>query len=380
VVLGIQADDLTGACDAGAPFAGRGLATVVVVQDDGPPSPWPRDLPAVVAIDTESRAAPAAVAAARARAAAVTLAGGRPRRLYKKLDSTLRGRLAAELAGMLEGSGLASALVAPAFPAQGRVVRDDQVHVDGRLLDAGPIARDPGFPRTGASVLAPLAEGGVRPLGALPLATVRRGTEAVAARLAGFAQLGGRAIAADAETDADLATLAAAAAGLPVLLAGSAGLATAMAAGLAPARPAGAAPAAARPRRPLLVVAGSAHPATRAQLERLGARDDLEVLVPPPGVADDPARRPEAAARLGADARRRVERRRPGTIVATGGETAVALLRALGAWGLRLSGELEPGLAIGALAGGPFEGGLLVTKAGGFGDADTLLRVWEAAA
>jgi uncharacterized protein YgbK (DUF1537 family) len=75
-----------------------------------------------------------------------------------------------------------------------------------------------------------------------------------------------------------------------------------------------------------------------------------------------------------------VERARPGALLLTGGETAIAVLRSLGAGGLRLTGELEPGLALGILAGGPFDGLAVMTKAGGFGDADALVRAWEACA
>ena len=56
------------------------------------------------------------------------------------------------------------------------------------------------------------------------------------------------------------------------------------------------------------------------------------------------------------------------------------MLRGLGATGLRLAGEIEPGLALGTLVGGPFEGLVVMTKAGGFGDADALIRAWEACA
>jgi uncharacterized protein YgbK (DUF1537 family) len=85
------------------------------------------------------------------------------------------------------------------------------------------------------------------------------------------------------------------------------------------------------------------------------------------------------AGRLANLARDRIERSRPGALLLTGGETAIAVLKALGAGGLRLAGEIEPGVALGALVGGPFAGLGLVTKAGGFGDAETLVRVWEAA-
>ncbi len=86
------------------------------------------------------------------------------------------------------------------------------------------------------------------------------------------------------------------------------------------------------------------------------------------------------AGRLADLARARIERSRPGALLLTGGETAIAALRALGAGGLRLTGEIEPGVALGALVGGPFDGLALVTKAGGFGDPDLLVRVWEACA
>jgi uncharacterized protein YgbK (DUF1537 family) len=384
MLVGIQADDLTGACDTGAPFAARGLETLVVVSDgDGPPA-LPHPTAAVLVVDSESRAAPREEARARARAAGSALEAGSPQVFYKKVDSTLRGHVAAELDGMLDGSGLATALLAPAFPAQRRTVVDGSLRVEGRSADETAIARDPAFPRTGASVLALLVTAGVRPVTGLPLETVRRGPNAVGMRLRRFAGTGGRILAADAETDADLQWVASAGLDGRALLAGSAGLATALASLLAPAESGVRAETARRPRRPLLpllVVAGSAHPATRAQIARLGHREGLDVLAPPSdGDTRDPSQRRETAARLAEAVRRRVDRARPGALLLTGGETAIAGLRALGATGLRLTGEMEPGIALGTLAGGPFDGLVTLTKAGGFGDADALVRVWEASA
>lgn len=379
MMVGIQADDLTGACDTGAPFAARGLETLVVWSGgDGPPV-MPRETPAVLVVDTESRTATVEAARARARAAGSALKAGPPRILYKKLDSTLRGHVAAEIDGMLDGSGLAAALLAPAFPAQRRTVVDGCLRVDCRPADETAIARDPAFPRTGASVPALLAAGGIAPVAALPLSTVRRGLDEVGPRLQRFVATGGRALAADAETDADLSVLASAGLDGSVLLAGSAGLAVAIAARLSSA---GGEALEARPlrlRRPLLVVAGSAHPATRAQIGRLGRHEGLDVLAPPSAEgSDDPARRRETAARLAEAARARVQRSRPGTLLVTGGETAIAVLAALRARGLSLAGEVAPGVALGTIVGGPFDGLAVVTKAGGFGDPDTLVRVWEA--
>jgi uncharacterized protein YgbK (DUF1537 family) len=361
--LGIQADDLTGACDTGAVFAARGLTTVVLLPD----APLPAPLPDVLVIDSESRGRPAAEARCRARAAAVRLAGAGPARLYKKVDSTIRGALAAELGGVLEGLGCRRALLAPALPAQRRGVADGLLRVEGRLADETAVARDPTFPATGPSVPALLAGEGPRPVVVVPLATVRSGPAAVRRRLDRYEA----AFVCDAETDADLAALAAAADGWPGLLAGSAGLAAALAERL-PGRPAN--PPALR--RPLLVVAGSAHPVTRAQAARLAARG-APVLAPAATAAGD---RTAVVQALAESARREIARSAPRTVLLTGGETAYSVCRALGAAAIALGGELEAGVALGALVAGPFAGLAVLTKAGGFGDPDTLVRVYEATA
>jgi uncharacterized protein YgbK (DUF1537 family) len=359
---GIVADDLTGACDTGAVFAARGLATIVLL----PGAPLPPSPPDVVVIDTETRGQPAGEARSRAREATARLAAARPALLYKKVDSTLRGALAAELAGALEGTGAPRAVLAPSLPAQRRALVDGALRIDGRPADETAIARDPAFPVTGASILALLAAGGVRPSGLIPLASLRRGPTAVAARLA---RLPG-CLVCDAETDADLAVLADATDGTSALLAGSAGFASALAARM-PARPGD------RPslRRPLLAIAGSAHPVTREQAARAEARG-VSVLMPPPGIDGDRA----ATVRALADAaRREIERTVPRTVLLTGGETAYSVCRTLGAGALALGGEAAPGVAIGRLLDGPFGGLTVLTKAGGFGDPDTLVRLHEAA-
>src|SRR5215472_16075293 len=102
----LVADDLTGACDAGALFAGRG-PVAIVVDPASPGLEWP-----VAAVDTESRALAASEAALAVAAAARRL---RPRSerglLFKKVDSTLRGAVGAETETLLEASGRRTALV-----------------------------------------------------------------------------------------------------------------------------------------------------------------------------------------------------------------------------------------------------------------------------
>ena len=282
---------------------------------------------------------------------------------------------------MLEGSGLSLALLAPAFPAQGRTVVDGRLRVDGGPVDGTAISRDPTFPPTGASVPALLVVGGVRPIAVLPLATVRRGPAAVAERLRRFARAGGRSWWRTPRRTRTSRSSWMRPATVPRYWRDPRDSRERSPHRL-PATQRGERPAPSVPlRRPLVVVAGSAHPTTRAQIERLGAREDLIVLAPPSDRgADDPARRRNCRAWLADQARSLIDRSRPGTLLLTGGETAIAVLRALGGDGLRLTGELEPGVAIAALVGGPFQGVTVLTKAGGFGDADALVRVWEACA
>src|SRR3989442_13603123 len=107
--VGIQADDLTGACDAGAPFAAHGLETVVLLPDRESPS----SAAAVTVLDTESSHLEPTAARARVRGVAARLAAVHPRRLYKKFDPTLRSAVAAEGAGMPEAARDAPVPVAP---------------------------------------------------------------------------------------------------------------------------------------------------------------------------------------------------------------------------------------------------------------------------
>ncbi len=390
----VVADDLTGALDTGACFARHGLRTRVT---------W-SDAPAVDCdvwvLDTESRDLPPASARERLHGMVARLPA-HPRRLYKKVDSTLRGNVGAELEALLQAAALPRAVLAPAFPAQGRTTRDGRQFVHGVPLVETPLA-GPGDCSSIAALLA-----GQTGLSAtcLALEVVRRGPAALAERMASASA---QVLVVDAEEDADLHTVAEAAAlaGPGWLLAGSAGLAAALAASWGPAER----PPAARPGRieePILLVAGTRHPCLAGQLARLQAESQITVvgqvlgglLVRGEGVIDTRARDLVAAlvagdailtthgepriagadgavaavlARIAAQA---LERVRPGALVLTGGDVAMAVCRALGAEAVAVGGELEPGVPWGRLVGGRAGGLALVTKAGGFGDDGVLARV-----
>jgi D-threonate/D-erythronate kinase len=353
--LTIVADDLTGACDTGSLFAGDGRVPLAI---------WPAPSPAapVRVVDTESRALDPAGAAARvARVPALAPAS----RYFKKIDSTLRGHVGAELDALMRAAGATTALVCPAFPAQGRVVIERLLLVGGLPLAETPLAVAP----SSSSVVDVLRAGVDRPLAWIELDAVRAGGAALASRID---RLEGTVIVADAETDADLGRLvgAALASAVAPLLVGSAGLGRALASALSLLSDDVEVPAGR-----WLVVAGSRHPATQAQVAAARAAG-LSVLAAPAEPGDPRA----VARRLADEARERLERESWDGVAVTGGDIARALCEALGAHAIELIGPPRPGLALGRVSAPGHPALHLLTKAGGFGDPDLFLSLLPAVA
>lgn len=378
----VIADDLTGACDAGALFAGRQPVPVflrTIATDQG----WP-----AAAVDTESRALGPAEAATLMRWTAAglaeRLASGN---VFKKIDSTFRGPIAAELDALLDSMGVSAALVCPAFPAQGRTVLNGMLMVKGVPAHESPAGLDSAYPGPTSDLLEilsrGLAHGSRHPVGLLPLKEVRGGAEELRRGLSGRRGL----IVADAETDADLEALAAEAfTQRSLLLAGSAGLAGALSAalGLTPR------PVACPPPGGWLILAGSRHPSTRAQIAALetagvaGARlttageADLDSVIAalrrgePAFMAtpDGPAGASREMAATLASRALRAMAATPVIVAVTGGDTAHALMRASGAARLELVGAPARGLALGHLVATDGSTLPILTKAGGFGSPE----------
>ena len=167
MTITLIADDLTGACDAGAHFSGRGRVGVFV---DAMRVDATRE---VAVVDTESRALSPSEAGTRVRAVARDLrARIRTGFLFKKIDSTLRGPVTAEIEALLEVTARPTALVCSSFPAQGRTVTGGVLRVDGGLAHTSAIGRDPAYPGD-TSVVTDILRRGAAQTGAPPDARVR---------------------------------------------------------------------------------------------------------------------------------------------------------------------------------------------------------------
>jgi D-threonate/D-erythronate kinase len=385
----IIADDLTGAADTGVQFARAGYWTAVAFR--GCSVPPAEDLDAV-ALDTDSRAMPAGFAAKRVLEAGRAVREARI--VYKKIDSTLRGPVPAELVAALEATGRERAVVAPAFPSAGRTTVDGVQLVRGVPVHKTEAKDDPRTPVREGHVPTLLAASfpSVRSLGVEDLAdpvTVRRALEDA------------RCVVADAARDEDLEALVRAVPNASeVLWAGSAGLAHALG-DVYPGPHTEAMSAASAPARRVLVVVGSLSEVSRKQLRSLAEEYGCEA-VPAAGNSGvdegvlDALR--EALSGSACAAVRSAEERKTSrageitealaevvaglsgerlfdALVLTGGETAVGVARRLGAVGIRLEGEVEPGVPVGSLIGPrPYR---VVTKAGAFGEPGTLVRAVE---
>ncbi|MGN7150393.1 four-carbon acid sugar kinase family protein [Arthrobacter sp. SAFR-179] len=375
----IIADDLTGAADAAAAYGPTRSSSVILDVR----STWPDAQ--ILSINTESRyLAPAE--AARAVTTAADRALRQHRGIFKKIDSLLRGNVgvevAATLARLAQGRDKGLAVVAPAFPGTGRTTLGGIVHVNGVPHTKGNYDGD---------VAAALAAGG---LTAEAAETSGRTPEELARQLRDVQDRGIDAVVLDAVSDADLKTIAAAADLLdfPALLVGSGGLAghiaprdEASAARNAQVRPVsrtltviGSYSGLARQQTDALVADGAEHitldhatldgTAVPDLVAQAMARTDVVLTPDPMGAVD------KSQALVVAEALARATAAGIGhcdALVLTGGETATAVLKALGAGSFTVLGEIEPGVVMSLL---PEPLPLLVTKAGAFGDAGTLAR------
>lgn len=343
----IVADDLTGSADSALPFWRAGSRVCVVFN---PAEAWPEN-PGVLSICTHSRAL--SEAEAGRVVSAISLRLPKRARIFKKIDSTLRGWIGAESRALLAALPGRTPVFAPAYPSKGRTLGCDRVYrVHGTPLAATEFAPEvtgmgadsqvDGFVRQHFGSLAPAVQ--VVPAESL---------EELAAAVEAIAE--------------------------PVLWIGSPGLGIALAGPRS--LPTAPSPVPERlPPAPIIVAAGSRRTVTQQQVRALEAAvvprgaERLQLLrITEP--AFDPARALALADALGAQAAAAAHvasavHPRVGLIL-TGGDIAAAACKHLGIGSAEIVGEVEDGLPV--LRAGRY---VFVTKAGGFGNEVSLVRAY----
>jgi uncharacterized protein YgbK (DUF1537 family) len=348
--LRLLADDLTGALDTAAELTGI-TGPVPVFWHGAIPSV----LPPNAALDSGTReldleAAVRRVTELTARLTPAEIA-------FKKVDSLMRGPTLAEAAACFRTGTWTHAILAPAFPYQGRITRNGVQHARDAAGNWAPV---------GGDIVERLRAHGV---------PAQVGSE-LAPGITVF----------DAETDEDLLRVAALgkAAPAPVLWIGTGGLAQAIAAG---------SPGERRLplQQPVLGLFGSDQAVTAGQLAACGP-DWLRLSHGGPAASTAVAIQLETRGRAlvsvdlpdgltRADAAERIavqlhglaqDLPAPGTLIVAGGETLRGLCVALGATSLEVQGRIVPGLPCSVMRGGRWDGVAVLSKSGAFGTPNLL--------
>lgn len=403
----VIADDFTGANDTGVQLAKKGVRTEVMLSHKQRPSRRAR----VLVINTESRALSPADAAAAIVAALATVTEGYPL-IYKKIDSTFRGNIGAEIEAVMQAKGKTLALVAAAVPATGRTTWQGNCLVNEVLLDKTEYASDPKTPISCAHIRTIIGQQSQLPIHEIALERVRAGN--LAATLADYQQQHRAILVLDAITDQDLSLIAQAAMSLhPLpLLVGAAGLANALPvhSWLTP-----------QQALPVLLVAGSMSDVTRSQVNFVLRDPRVQVVDIDAGQLISPQAATYSAglvqqaiqllnegkhcllrtSRSKADRlqinelcqRQQISRQslatqlsqqvgqltlmiiessRIGGLFLTGGDMAIAVANALNAQGYHIQAEVAPCIPCGNFINSEIDDLPVITKAGGFG-SETIL-------
>ncbi|MBP1153326.1 MULTISPECIES: four-carbon acid sugar kinase family protein [unclassified Paenibacillus] len=417
--LAMIADDLTGANDSGVQLARYGLNTSVLFEPD---------VTAIhqeaVVIDTDSRWLPRSQAYDKVKEVSQVLKSGSFDVIYKKVDSTLRGNLGAEIDALYEVFRPDFVVIAPAYPKNGRKTIDGYHYLHEKPLSETEIAKDPKTPVRDSFIPSIIQSQSEQPIALVTYEELRSGLEAVQAKLIQCQEDGIRYVVFDAEEEEDLRRIVQTMAriGRSVCWVGSAGLANYL-------------PEIyglqtkeieldiQRDQKPVLLVVGSVSPTTRKQLDIVVQQPHIKGIELRSSllVADNASRKAEMQ-RVYEEAKRALDDRhdialfssgRPedieeaqrlgkkngmdesavsnsisgalGTVtswlieaceikgmVLTGGDTAKQVCMQLGVTGFHLIAEVEIGIPLGRTIGAkPM---YAITKAGAFGTDLSLLN------
>ncbi|MFC4599518.1 four-carbon acid sugar kinase family protein [Cohnella hongkongensis] len=420
-MIGVVADDITGANDIGVMFAKFGLLTHIYASEAFSAARLGRlgDKPDVVILDTNSRLDSGDEAYRKVAEATGKLREAGVRQWVNKTCSVFRGNVGREFDAMLDTLRIGFAVVVLGFPKNGRTTIDGVHYVHGKPLEASEFRRDPVHPMTQSELAAILRGQTRRRVGNLFYPEIEAGPEALRRRIAEMRSVC-EYVLLDVRHQADLAVIAEAVRDEAVLC-GSSALAEELAARMAgSARLRAAAERLPVPRLPgvgMLCAAGSLMPQTAAQIEyskrrgvrsfeldSLAALDEKErsemvirlaeaasermlagenVLLHTSNRAGRVEETQRAGRRAGltaeevsravssavAEAAARITERtgQPRLLVA-GGETSAAVCGLMGIDGMRIWKEIEPGLPSCVSLGDRPK--LLVLKSGSFGRPD----------
>ncbi|CAM5770405.1 3-oxo-tetronate kinase [Bosea minatitlanensis] len=418
MLLGVIADDMTGATDVALMLNRAGMRTVQVIGVPAPGAALPEADAVVVALKSRTNPVAEAVADSLAACEALLAAGAR-QILFKycsTFDSTAEGNIGPVANALMRRLGAKLAIVCPAFPANGRSIYQGYLFVGAVPLHESSMKDHPLTPMRDSNLMRLMAAQAGTEVGLVDYTTVLAGPAAVKARLAKLEADGVRYAVTDALTNEDLMTLGHAVSE-QVLLTGGSGIAMGLPqnfrrAGLLPERPGPQDIQA--PAGRAGIISGSCSTATRGQIKAALEAGYPALKVDPfalvegrqdaAGLAawalaqpadkpfllyssDDPAEVAAVQDKLGrekaggivehafAEAARLLAEGGVTRLLVAGGETSGATVLGLGVRTLEIGPEIDPGVPWTRVVDGPEM--VVALKSGNFGAPDFFLKAWS---
>jgi uncharacterized protein YgbK (DUF1537 family) len=410
----VVADDFTGANDTGVQFSKKQLKSMVILDKDHIKKSL-NDCDVLI-IDTESRFDDREKAYRKTYETGQILKTLPVKCLYKKLDSTFRGNIGAELAGLMESTGIKHTVVVPAYPSNKRITRNGNVYVNGILLKETEFAADPRTPVNESYIPKIISGQTDKSIAVINFQEVHSGKEKLTRKLQQHISNGIEVIVIDVIDDKDLDMIASVTVPMKdkILFAGSTGFAEYLPKYLDPEKE----------KKINVVIAGSVSDVTRQQIlyakekleitlvdidiEKLlsgnthqeknrishivkvssGRGEDIIIRSAPAvtssaescilgqkyGLSGDDVS--EAVALfLGEIARDIIQEIPLNGILLTGGDIAIKTVQSLNVSGTIIQDEIQPGIPYGHFIEEQYKNITVVTKAGGFGSGDAVFQI-----
>lgn len=411
----VIADDLTGAIDTGVHFLTHQSRPLLKIANGSPLRITNSLNDEVLVLDTETRLLNPREAYNQVQSVSSELMDAGYQPIFKKIDSTFRGNVGTEIDAMLDLPGFTAAAVVSAVPRAGRKVRNGICLVRGIPLHESESGNDRLSPHKTSSIQEIIASQSRRKSVLIDHTRTSLQPQDLAMELERHLKQGVEILLFDAASDNDIRGIIKALQLLPqpLLLVGAAGLAEALS-GTGTLQNTDS-PAL---KGPGLFVSGSLMQTTAVQADQLAGHTDRvgSIVLRQDAMKNAPAneanRIVDKAATLAESGRhilfrtnsgisasnspilkasandivrfiasctRRILDTTPiGTLVLSGGSTAVAVMEALDIATLRVIGEVESGIPV-------CEAGLsrhgrhcrIVTKAGGFGEVASYVKIME---
>lgn len=208
--LGCIADDLTGATDVASVLVREGLRTTLVVGV--PDADALRGVSGAAVIALKSRTSPAAEAVGQSLASLARLKDAGARQILFKycstFDSTEQGNIGPVADALLDAIGATMTIVCPAYPRNRRTIYRGNLFVGDEPLSESPMRNHPLTPMTDSNLVRLMARQSQRRVGLVDYDTVRQGASAIRAALDRLRADGAAHVVLDATEDVHLLEIA----------------------------------------------------------------------------------------------------------------------------------------------------------------------------